>query len=139
MRTFMRPLFTVGLALAASLGVVAGAPAAQAAESYEPVPDAATPAQPMAARISCIWSNAVRASWYPPRSSTRVEGYELAAFDRWNRQVASRTVWAWSWQADLTGLRPGNRYEIRLRARNSAGWSDWSRSAYVNTPYGNYY
>ncbi|HEX5740808.1 MAG TPA: fibronectin type III domain-containing protein [Pilimelia sp.] len=138
MRAISRPLFTAALALAAGLGVVAGAPAAQAVEAYEPVPEAAVPAQP-SVRTSCVWSNAVRATWVSPRSSTMVQSYEVAAYDSWNRRVSGRTVGAWSWQADITGLRAGTRYQIRLRARNSAGWSDWSTSAYVTTPYGSYY
>jgi hypothetical protein len=33
----------------------------------------------------------------------------------------------------VTGLAPGNRYAVRVRARNSAGWGPWSASGGITT------
>ena len=125
----------VGLAT----GAVTAAPAATAANGVEPVP-AALAAAPRAVSTTCVWTNAIHVNWSPVFSSTAptVTSYEVAAFytSGWNTsgtQAASKTVFPWTTGADVGGLRPGTRYQFKVRAKNSAGWSPWSTGTYATT------
>ena len=72
----------------------------------------------------------IAVSWSPPGDNgASIDRYEV----RWRRSGGS----SWSKQAvagstsrhEVTGLSNGVSYEVRVRARNGVGWSDWSPSA----------
>ncbi|GGK34434.1 hypothetical protein GCM10010124_28810 [Pilimelia terevasa] len=161
--TLLRSLAATALAVGAGVATIVVAPASAQAGwfddlvnagtstgtgtttggDYEPVPVPSTTISPNApgrvyASTSCVWANAVRVNWNQPSSRYSIQNYDVRAYQSsTGREVSARTVNGYTRSWDLTGLRPGTRYQIKVRAKNSAGWGEWSSPDYVTT--GGYY
>lgn len=94
------------------------------------------PTAPSAPLLSSVTATSVDASWSANSNggSTITEyqlGYGISA-------IGPSVTFSASSPQVITGLTPGNRYFIFVRARNSVGWSDWSKPTSMNTVAGAY-
>ncbi|GGK07620.1 hypothetical protein GCM10010123_41990 [Pilimelia anulata] len=140
--TLLRPLAVAALATAAALGVGLVNPAAAQAGVYDPgptpnpAPVAGAPGRPVA-DTTCVWPTVIRVVWNAPSTSwsSPVLEYDVRAYFLDNRQAGARSVGSSYRKVDVTGLRPGQRYQVKVRARNAKGWGEWSNAAYTSTPW----
>ena len=93
----------------------------------------AVPPAPGAPSVAAVSETALSVAWTPPDGASDVIDYDIQY-----RTAASQAFADWlhtglATRATLTGLAPGTRYAVRVRAGNGFGAGDWSRAAFGRT------
>jgi len=87
------------------------------------------PSKPSTPSVSSITSTGARATWSAPASNgAAIQEYNISIYG-----PDGGTYFTTGRSYQFSGLTPNVEHSIRVRARNSAGWSDWSNYRYFNT------
>ena len=77
--------------------------------------------------VRCKISATYKSYWLPPKTNYELRVRELRATDwKVERTQATHKI--------VTGLLPDTMYEVQVRAKNAAGWSDFTEAIVVKTP-----
>ena len=77
--------------------------------------------------VRCKISATYKSYWLPPKTNYELRVRELKAPDwKIERTQATHKI--------VAGLKPDTQYEVQVRAKNVAGWSDFTEAILVKTP-----
>ena len=79
--------------------------------------------------VRCKVSATYKSYWLPPKTNYELRLREIKGTEwKIERTQATHKI--------MTGLKPDTTYEVQVRAKNVAGWSDFSEVVHISTPVG---